>query len=292
MNKIVVSLLLSLMLGGILLVGISLTRRAGESCRSCERLGQEISRLQEYLRSVREDTRALIQEVRSHEATSKLVIDNARAELAPAATDQAAAAKLAPANRPEDIKTYVLSALQEDRIQAEAKRQAEREEARQLSEAKRLELATMMAGPFDRFNLKVNSLAKVLDLDQAQKKSYYEVAKQARDKLKEARNLLMQAGSAQNVAEGNRSRGQENWGKLRELQETLQKEFEQGVQGILTASQLETYNQLSRSARDFQNLGQVAAPGQDLREFARPGGNGFPGGWRDRRPGGPGFGPR
>lgn len=43
----------------------------------------------------------------------------------------------------------------------------------------------------------------------------------------------------------------------------------------MTVSRFETYGQPSRSARDFQNLGQVLAPGQEPREFARPGSRQF-----------------
>jgi hypothetical protein len=291
MNKVVASLLLSLGVGGVAMAGFTLTRGSGTACRSCERTAAELVDVKEELRSLREETRALLQEVRTpgSDPAPAMAMD-ANASLVAAA--QAATAKDTSVGRSADIKASVLVALDEDRKQRDAERQLEREAARQRAEEKRQETAAMKEGPYDRFNLKVNSLGKVLGLTDAQKQSYFELAKQSRDKLDEARKGFLEAGGGRRGPPGgDRASAKEAWDKAREVEKTIQKEFDQSVQAILTASQIETYNQLGRSAREVQSLEQVAAPGDEGARFVRPG-NRFPNDAPRRGPGGPGFGAR
>ena len=58
----------------------------------------------------------------------------------------------------------------------------------------------------------------------------------------------------------------------------MQKDFSAAVQGMLTAPQVEVYNQLSAGARSFQSMGQVRPPGEQDQPMFRGGGPGGGGG--------------
>jgi len=301
MKTAVVSLLLSLGLVGTLLTVLVLTQRTrgtAAPCTACLELAEELASVQQALSALREDTSTLLEEVRGQDLASRAggYAKSLAAAAVPAAAGEGAEAQAMPAIGSEAIKSSVLLALAEDRALREEERQTEREAARQRAEAKRQELAALGEGPYDKYNLKVNSLGNVLQLSDAQKQAYYETIKQSRDKLKET---LKQAMTAQGEAtpapgsgeEGGRGRGRGVWGKMRELQEAAQKEVEQSLASIFTPAQLETYNQLSRSARDIQGRDQVLPPGEAGREEQdRPGGfSGITGG---RSGGGGGRGQR
>jgi chromosome segregation ATPase len=292
MNKTILCLLLSFVLGGTLLAGLSLSKRGGSACPTCPILAGELTAVQQSLTALREETAALRDEIHRYQSTPPALAKEAVGS--PPAAPEAAAAKPAGAAAPEAIKTGVLLALAEDREQREAQRQEEREKARQAAEQRRQEREALQAGPYDRFNLKVNSLGKVLQLTDAQKQAYYEAITASRDKLKESLKQAAQAagaaGAEGQTAEGGRGRGREAWGKMREASEAAQQELEQSLATIFTPSQLETYNQLSRSDRDMQDLGEVNPPGQENGESRRSFGFQGGGSGRGAGPGGGGRG--
>ena len=251
MNKLVVSLQLSFSAALLVLFCLGLSRSSTTSCRACERTSQLVLSLQEELHSLGKVKGAGMQVAHAREEAPRSHAESsAAAEGDPAAIDPVVPEKLSLDSGPEGLKACFLTALQEDRAQREALRQ-------QQNEAKRVEVAAMKEGPYEKFNLRVNSMGKVLGLNDAQKQSYHLLLKQADENWKEARKLAAEPGNAAAGVDGAPQRGPVSSGRLRQLQETAQKEFEKGVQQILTASQLEVYRQLPHSAQEFQNLGRV-----------------------------------
>lgn len=262
MTKIVLSLVLSIVLAGGTAAGLVLAGRSREPCRSCTNLEGDLAAVGEELQSLREDTRSLLEEMRRRPLETR---QEPRVAPTPVAARGAEgeAGEIIAAVRPDELTQYVLSALVEDRKQQEAERQERREEERARQETRRQEQEALKEGPYDRYNLKVNSLAKVLELNNSQSQAYHALLTESRDKLKQIRNLAQEtpAVSTETTPQGEekgRSRGREQWQKLREVTESVQKEFAERVQMIFSPVQLETYNQLSDSARSFLGVGSVS----------------------------------
>jgi hypothetical protein len=168
---------------------------------------------------------------------------------------------------------------------------------RQRLEERRQQMEEMREGPYDRYNLKVNSLAKVLEMSDAQKQAYFELTQQYTEKFRQAREKMQAEREAQRAQaeaagetqpqEGERGRGGRG-GDFREqfqqLMEPLQTEYVTATQSILEPYQIDVYNELSDSSKSFLNLGMVSAPGEeDTGMFGRMMGNfGGTGGFQGR----------
>jgi hypothetical protein len=145
------------------------------------------------------------------------------------------------------FREYVFSLIEEERELAEERR-------REQIEERRREREEFSKGPYGQFNLKVNSLAKVLGLDQSQKDRYHELTKGYWDELQEIRrNTDWRSTDGRN--------------QYREVQERITKDYAQGVEELLTPDQREAYHQLPAWTRNLQSLGQVTAPGEELDRF-------------------------
>lgn len=173
---------------------------------------------------------------------------------------------------------YVAAVLAEERKLQEAERERQREERRTRMEARRQELEAMREGPYDRYNVKVNSLGKVLNLTEAQKRSYHDLTvayggklEESLKQMREARRAAAGGESAQGQQDpeapqgpGRKSRGDQGArDQFRALYDDLQKSFAADVTSLLSAEQAQTYGELSRSAHSFQSTDLVAAPGED-----------------------------
>ena len=136
---------------------------------------------------------------------------------------------------------YVFALIEEERTLQETLR-------RDRADALRRELEELRQGPYDRFNLKVNSLGKALELNTAQKDRYYELSKAYWDELQELRKT---------------TKWQDNDARRRfkEEQDRVQKAFGTEVEGFLTGAQMETYRSLPSWSRNIHNLGRVPPPG-------------------------------
>jgi hypothetical protein len=217
---------------------------------------------------------------------------------APAAVGGTAAPVAALASDPQGLKGYIIAAIAEERQLREAEAERQREEMRQRAEERRQEFAALSEGPYERYNLKVNSLAKVLNMTEGQKQAYVELMKQYDQKSDEARTKLRDAARAAAAAAGTEGTPPEGGGRggfggrgrgdpqqfqqYRELSESLQTEFTTQLGSILTASQLASYAELSESARSFQSTNYVAAPGEEnpMDRFMGGGGPGGTAGFR------------
>ena len=152
----------------------------------------------------------------------------------------------APAARPQlhspEMRDYVFALIEEER-------QLKAEEDMRLREERRREEEELRAGPYERFNLKVNSFGKVLGLDDNQKQRYYELSSTYWDALQDLRkNTNWREEDARTT--------------YRETHDRLQKEFAAEVEGLLSADQLEAYKKLPGWTQNIQNLSRVPEPGQ------------------------------
>jgi chromosome segregation ATPase len=277
MQKIVISAMLSLFVGSVIVLGVHLNRRSSDTWHSYRQMGSELSALREDLQSARSERRDLAERLDRLESSLEALAVKVQASGVPAAIPAAAAGSSAPVPAvlasPDQLKAFVYAALQEERTLRDEERQREREELRNRFEERRKELAAFREGPYERFNLKVNSLAKVLELTDAQKQSYFELSKQYQEKLQEGRQQLAgAAGEEKGKTQENRVFGRgrgEDRGRSRDLYESLQYEFTTAVQSILSPMQVETYTKLSEPARLFDSLGMVLAPGEEGGGFGR-----------------------
>jgi hypothetical protein len=264
--------------GSLVIAGIALSRPGGPASTEAADLSSiesEISALRESVESLTAEVRA----VRAAQESSPGFVVPVPAE----GGDTAEASAEAPSS---SLPGYVAAVLAEERKQADEERERQREERRTRMEARRQELEAMREGPYDRYNVKVNSLGKVLALTEAQKRSYYDLTlayggklEEGMKQMREAREARRAAAAAENGqgqpdAEGRRGFGRGARGEpgardqFRELQEGLQKSFAADVASLLSAEQAQLYGELSRSAQSFQSTDMVSASGEDGGRFA------------------------
>ena len=152
-----------------------------------------------------------------------------------------------PETPPEDIKSpefkdYIFALIDE-------KKRIDAEERQRWIEEVRREREEMSKGPYGRFNLKVNSMAKVLNLDDGQRDRYYELVKSHWEALQELRkNTDWKNREARNL--------------YRQKEKEIREAFDAEVQAMLTQEQLDIYQKLSSWAKNPQSLNRVAAPGE------------------------------
>jgi hypothetical protein len=303
LSKIAVSMIGSAaILGSVVVTGVALSGRTGPGARGAV----DLSLIESELAQLRESMDGVMAELRALRRESQGI-------RAPLAVEAGADPEEAPADALEGaLPGYVAAVLAEERKLQEAERERQREERRVRMEERRKELEAMREGPYDRYNVKVNSLAKVLNLTDAQKQSYYDLVAAYSGKVEESMKQLREAREAERAAaaaareggeqgqEGERGRGRRGDAagreQFREMYDGLQKSFASDVASLLSAEQAQTYGELSRSAQSFQSTDLVAAPGEGGDgggRFAGFGGGGSGGGFGGGRAGGgPGGGGR
>jgi hypothetical protein len=203
---------------------------------------------------------------------------------------------------PSLLTEHVAAVIAEERRLEAEERQRRDEERRQLFEQARQEREALRQGPYDRYNAKINSLASVVGMNDAQKQSYFELLTAQREKLDAGMAALRAArstsGEANAQGEEGQRRGRRGGGVDREaaqaLSETLQTEFAAGMQQILSAEQYTTWDGLSRAAKSFGSADVVTAAGESERggRFGAIGGQATGGGGRGGFGGGGGRGGR
>ena len=267
MEKAVISLLLAVVVGGAAVGGIYVYSNAG---RGNEDVLQAIVQVREDVEATREAVNALQGRFALLESGQKNLGETIRTRTplavsanGPSAPDSEAAVPGSP-----DLRNYVLAMIAEERKIREEEREREREEAQKRREERRREAEELSQGPYDRYNLKVNSMAKVLGLSEGQRDQYFEVSKKYNEKLQEMRQQMFARrgeGEAEGEGEG-RGRGRfsrENRDQIREAFETIQNEYAAEVEAMLTADQIEVYSQLSEPSRSVMSMGMAGMPGED-----------------------------
>lgn len=286
MKTIILSLLLSVAaVGAVVLVGGKLWRGRGASPASGSS-PSEIEVLRQEVESFRDEARELVQELRRLRASQQALVKSLSGSAgpnagAPAVTEEADATAASPGEEPDPLAGAVAAVIAEERKQQETERQREREERRERQEQLRQEMEAMRQGPYDRYNMKVNSLAKALGLSESQKQSYFGLVSGYRTKLEEGMKQLREARKAEEgaSAEGQRKgRGPDRGDgqKFRELNDALQQAYAADMSAILSPDQLSAYGGLSRSAQSFQDTDMVSASGRGESRLGQAAG--FPGG--------------
>ena len=276
MSKILISVVGSAAsLGSVVLAGVALSRTTAQPGPGTA----DLSLIESELLALRGSVESLTAEMRA----LRVAQESSLGISVPAAAETADASGESPRS---SLPGYVAAVLAEERKLQEAERERQRAERRTRMEARRQELEAMQEGPYDRYNVKVNSLGKVLNLTEAQKRSYYDLTvayggklEESMKQMREARRAAAGGESAQGQQDpegpqgpgGRRSRGDQGGrDQFRALYDDLQKGFAADVTSLLSAEQAQAYGELSRSAQSFQSADLVAAPGED-------GGGGFAG---------------
>ncbi len=138
-----------------------------------------------------------------------------------------------------EMRDYVFSLIEDERRIRE-------ENQRQRTEEFRRELEELRQGPYERFNVKVNSMAKLLDMDDRQRDRYYEVSKAYYDDLQALRKDTKWQDS-------------ESRRRYKTDHDRIQTEYNRDVAGLLTDGQLKAYEELPTWSRSINHLGRVTA---------------------------------
>src|SRR5690606_22016956 len=297
MSKVGLSVVVAALLLGTVVVGaVSLLEKTSSTPIVAPAV--DLSELRAGIEGIHKEIASLRNEV----ATLRGLQESAQLAQAMNATAGSAEGGQAPAAQPAQFKTVVAAVLEEARRVEEEERQRAREDREQRMEERRREFEALREGPYDRYNLKVNSPGSVLNMNDAQKQNYYNLVTAYNAKLEESMRALREQGpSARGGEEGEgeeggrrRGRGGRNFEQMRELSTSIQAEFEADMRSILSSAQYEIYDGLSRDAKSFQNSGMVSAGGEEdgVRGLINRlgGGAGGPGGGGGGGFGGGGFG--
>jgi hypothetical protein len=291
MSKVLLSVVLALLVGGAVVAGIGfLPAKPEEVAQSDGEALFEVAALRESLEGTREALRLVSERLDQLESAQKELA--AVRELQQIGTPGEGAAAEAKEIVPPDLRSYVFACIDEERKLREEEQRKQREELRQRMEERRKEREELSKGPYERYNLKVNSVAKELGLDDSQREAYYELVKRYSEKYSEARRELFAAARETREGEGGEERGRGRGGmrgmregreQYRELAENLQKEYTAELEPLLTASQLDAYNELSERSQSFADLGQASTGDEGfsgMRSMFGFGGGRGPGGGR------------
>jgi hypothetical protein len=272
MSKVAVSVILAVLVGGAVVVGVvGLPGASGD--RSVEDFAKS-----EDVAALRQDMRDTLQAIKSAgeridrlEASHRELV--AVMEARPVATAVTSAAKAVPAALPAagspELREFVFAAIQEERKVREEEQQRQREEMRQRMEERRKEYEALREGPYDRYNVRVNSITKALGLNDAQRDGFYELTKKYTEKFQEARTNLRQQEEGQGEGGeargpgGRGGRGRQGGEQYRELVSNLQKEYAAELETMLTGAQLDAYNGLSERSQSFMYTGMAVAEGEE-----------------------------
>lgn len=290
MQKVFVALGFSAVIGVVALAAVQMQRPASDTSG----LSSQLAAIETSLSGLQADLRTLGDRIHGLEMSVPITVPPDGDE-ASSGDEAVGAAVPAALTRPDRLKDLVIAAIAEEREirekQQTEEREKQREEMRQRMETRRQEMEQLAQGPYDRYNVRVNSMGKVLNMTETQKQQYFDLTKAYSDKLQAGRDQLRaQIAAAQPAGEqapggqqnpggrGGRGRmGGEMGQQYRELSETLQKEYETQVLGILTVSQQEVYGELSDRAKSVQSTDMVSAPGEEDPRAGFFGGGNFPG---------------
>ncbi len=279
MNTIQFSILLAMGLVGMTVLGIV----ALDSDTSSLEVDQPQTQGKDYsadFAALRKEIQLLTLEVQQIK-DSYAKLDDKLSPVSIASANGSEGSKAVPALNKADLKMYVAQVLDNQKEIEREEREQQREEMRTRMEERRKEYEEMQKGPYDRYNLKVNSLGKVLNLNDSQKQSYFDLATAYRTKMEEDIKAIREQREQENQAngeEGSRRRRGGDWGRSREeyrkVTQDLQTQFQADLANIFTQDQLDAYGKLSSDSRSFYDRDQVRTSGSSSRgSFTRGGGS-------------------
>jgi hypothetical protein len=247
------SVLLAVIVAVVLVAGLRLFGDRGAP----EVTAADIAALRDDLSSLRDDLAGLRDKLAAIESTPEPAMPIASTAARRPAPENAEQAADTPGDAPppsldissDAFRQHIFSLIEEERELADVERRRQVEERRNQREEFR-------QGPYGDYNLRVNSMAKVVGLDDAQREEYYELTKRHWEELKELRT-------------NTNWRDAEGRTKYREAQDRIQEEYASAVEALLTPGQLETYREIPNWAQGLQSLGEVPAPGEGIGAFTR-----------------------
>ncbi len=246
MSKTVPAVLIAALLGAAAASAVWLSRPPVEPREDAAAL-VEIAALRADVQAVRTALDGIAERLAAVESGARAVPPPPQppeaADAATAPADPSAAQVPEPlAPYSEQMRSYVFGLIEEER-------RAKRDEAARLADEARREREELSKGPYEQFNLKVNSMAKVLDMGPSQRDRYFEIAKACWSELQESRK-------------GIDWRNEEARTRFQEQQDALQKQFAADVERLLVPEQREIYEKLSPWVKGPQYLGQAMPAGQ------------------------------
>jgi hypothetical protein len=273
MSKVIVSVLLAAAMVGAIVVGVSMGSES-DSADVASQISPSLSALRGEVAASRDEMRseiaALSDSVRSlRDALDRMARDS-RSVPVPAISAISENGEPVPSMSSADLRGFVASVLDEQERVKDENRERERQEARALSEERKREVAALSEGPYDRYNLKINSLGNVLSMSDAQKQGYFELTTAYREKVEQKMKELREERTKDSEAsEGeSRDRRRESGGRgdrdsYRDAFNGIQEEFTTEMQQLLSVNQFATYSELSRDARSVFDRDQVFAAGEE-----------------------------
>ena len=151
----------------------------------------------------------------------------------------------------QEMEGFVARVYEQSR---DARRQREREEA----EAREREIRELSEGPYGKFNYRVNSLAKKLELDARQKEYAFNLLTKYEERAREAKNQLL-------PADGSEAKGEMTEQRMKQymvLKQELGQQFDNDLLLGLRADQQEAYKDLSPDERGAGgNVRMIAVDG-------------------------------
>lgn len=268
MAKWVLSVFISIVLGGTVLFGLRERAHRDSTDRVLAGLTGDLSSLRTSL----EELRAEIQALREKPPAPRVTPGPRAASPVPGAEPYGLARTSAPQSAEGTVRSGKKpggpGAVRRPAGSGEprGKQQEASDAARQKTDERRKELETLRRGPYGRLNVKVNSMGSLLGLNESQKMAYHVALEKARASYEEARREARSepaegAGAALPGAGGRAGPGLESREKLKSLETNLQGELDQSLEGTLDAQQLAVYQQLTASRRSFRSEAPVSLPG-------------------------------
>ncbi len=265
MQRILISFLISLLLVGVFLTGfgvVSFIRTPEDT----ELLRAELASLEEQIQTANEKITGLedaLKRQRTASAPSPVAaaesggittkaapvfaVQKNNGEEAVGAETGEDPAEAAPPDilRPysNEMKNYVFDLIAQERT-------LQKKRAQELAEERRKKRQELSKGPYEKFNLKVNSMAEVLDFSFSQQELYYEISKDYHQQFNEARK-------------GIDWKKREERDKYQETQKRLQEAFSEEVVNLLNGQQRELYDKLPEWKKRPHYLGEVTTGGTD-----------------------------
>ena len=142
----------------------------------------------------------------------------------------------------DEMRQYVFALIQEER-------EVRQNERKELAAERQREIEELRKGPYEKYNLKVNSMAGVLGLDARQADRYYDLNKIYHEAFQELTKKV-------------KWKDKESVEGYRKESQRIQEDFDRDVDGMLTADQAEVYSRLAEWSRNPKNLGYVNPPGE------------------------------
>jgi len=274
MSKIVLSIVLTLFAGGAVVLGLNIISQdfsnPGNEQATLDFLRKDLAETNKNLEAL--STR--LNELESSQSQLSASLTNQKIDLsaitAPKKGDSTDSTNVVNS----DLRNLVFSCIEENQKIKEAEQEKRREDLRKQMEDRRKQFEEFRKGPYEKFNMKVNSMAAALELDDTQKSNYYALLQKYETDFNESRKVLSEQKAQDKKEKGDQSnkdpenredrqgsrrgRGGEDREAYKELAENIQKQFSEDFKAILTDTQVEGLEKLPSRSQSFYNSSMPA----------------------------------